>query len=59
MIGLYVLFMEHKMSPPTLEEFSWFYTLKANNGDQGFYYFLKRAAKGRQAVTKIKESLGN
>ena len=51
--------MEHKMSPPTLEEFSWFYTLKANNGDQGFYYFLKRAAKGRQAVTKIKESLGN
>ena len=43
----------------TLEEFSWFYTLKANKGDQGFYYFVKRVAKGLQAVTKIRESLGN
>ena len=47
------------MSPPTPEEFSWFYTLKANKGDQGFYYFGKRAAKGLQVVTKIRESLGN
>ena len=30
MIWLYVLFVERKMSPPTPEEFSWFYTLKAN-----------------------------
>ena len=45
MIGLYVLLMEQKMSPPTPEEFSWFYTLKANKGDQGFYYFAKKAAK--------------
>ena len=47
------------MGPLTLEEFSWFYTLKANKGDQGFYYFAKRAAKGLQVVTKIRESLGN
>ena len=59
MIGLYVLFMEQKMSPPTLEEFSWFYTLKANKGNQLFYYFVKRAAKGLQVVIKIRESLGN
>ena len=43
MIKLYVLFVERKMSPPTLKEFSWFNTLKANTGDQGFYYFVKRA----------------
>ena len=48
-----------KDGSPTPEEFSWFYTLKANKGDLGFFYFAKRAAKGVQAVTKIKESLGN
>ena len=47
------------MAPLTLEEFSWFYTLNANKGDLGFYYFVKMATKGVQAVTKIKESLGN
>ena len=59
MIGLFSLFVECNMGPPTLEEFSWFYTLKANKGDRGFYYFVKRAARGLQAVTKIRESLGN
>ena len=43
----------------TPEEFSWFYTLKANKGDLGFYYFTKQTDKELQAVTKIKESLGN
>ena len=47
------------MAPPTLEEFSWFYTLKSNKADLGFFYFAKRAVKGIQAVTKIKDSLGN
>ena len=39
MIGLFGLFVERNMGPPTPKEFSWFYTLKANKGDQGFYYF--------------------
>ena len=59
MIGLYILFMERKMSPPTPKELSWFYTLKANKGYQEFYYFAKKVAKGLQAVTKIRECLGN
>ena len=59
MIGLFSLFVERKIGSLTLEEFSWFYTLKANKGNQGFYYFAKRAAKGLQVVTKIRESLGN
>ena len=59
MIGLYVLFVERKMAPPTPEEFSWFYILKANKGDMRFYYFAKWAAKGLYAITKIKESLSN
>ena len=59
MIMLFGLFMERNMGPPTPKEFSWFYTLKANKSDQGFYYFAKRAAKGLQAFTKIRESLGN
>ena len=41
------------MSPRTPEEFSWFYTLKGNKGDQGFYYFAKRAVKGLQVATKL------
>ena len=47
------------MDPPSLEEFSWFYTMKSSKGDLGFYYFAKRATKEVQAITKIKESLGN
>ena len=57
-IGLFVLFVERKMAAPTLKEFSWFYTLK-HKGDLGFYDFAKWATKGVQAITKIKESLGN
>ena len=60
MIGLFVLFVERKMVPPTPEEFLWFYTLKANKSNLGFFfYFAKKMAKGVQVVTKIKESLGN
>ena len=59
MIGLFILFVERKMDPPTFKEFSWFYTLKTNKGDLRIFYFAKKAAKGVQAVTKIKESLGN
>ena len=59
MIGLFVLFVERKMSPPTPEEFSWFCSLKSKKGELGFYYFVKRAIKGVQAVTKIKVSLSN
>ena len=56
-IGFFVHFAEQKMDPPSLEEFSWFYTLKSSKGNLGFYYFAKRATKDVQAVTKIKESL--
>ena len=59
MIGLFVLLIKRKMAPLTLEEFSWFYTLKSNKGDLSFFYFAKQAVKGVQVVTKIKESLGN
>ena len=59
MIELYVLFVKQMMSPPTPEEFSWFYTLKANKRDQVFYYFTKQTIKGLKVVTKIRESLGN
>ena len=59
MIGLFILFIERKMDPSSPEEFSWFYTLKSSKGDLGFYYFAKRATRDVQAVTKIKESLGN
>ena len=47
------------MAPPTPEEFSWLYTLKSNKGYLGFFYFAKQAVKKVQAITKIKESLGN
>ena len=58
MIVLFILFVERKMDPPTLEEFSWFYTLKSCQVDLGFYYFSKQASKDIQAIIRIKESLG-
>ena len=57
MIGLFGLFAEHGMGPLTAVEFAWFYSVKGNKNDEGFYYFTKRSAKGLQAITKIKESL--
>ena len=47
------------MDPPISAEFSWFDTLKSSKGDLGFYYFSKRTSNEIQAITKIKESLGN
>ena len=49
MIGLFSLFVEHGMSPLTAEEFTWFYSIKSNKNDEGFYYFAKRPTKGLQA----------
>ena len=58
MIGLFILFVERKMDPPTLEEFSWFCTLKSCQVDFGFYYFSKHALKDIWAIVTIKDSLG-
>ena len=46
------------MGPPTAAEFAWFYSVKANKNNKGFYYFAKRPTKRLHAITKIKESLG-
>ena len=59
MIRLYGLFAELNMGPPTVAEFMWFYSLKSNKNDLGFYYFAKRAVKRLQVITKFRESLGN
>ena len=45
MIGLFDLFIEQGLGPPSVEEFAWFYLVKSNKGDDGFYYFSKRPAK--------------
>ena len=54
MIGLFGLFTEHG----TAAEFAWFYFVKGNKNDEGFYYFAKRPTKGLQAIIKIKDNLG-
>ena len=59
MIGLFGLFTKHGMGPPTAEEFAWFYSVKSNKNDKGFYYFSKRPAKRLQAVVKLKDNLGS
>ena len=58
MIGLFSLFSEHGMGPPTAVEFAWFYSVKSNKNNEGFYYFTKRPTKGLQAIVKIKDNLG-
>ena len=59
MIGLFGLFEEHGMGPPTAEEFIWFYSVKSNKNDEGFYYIAKRPTKGLQAIVKIRDNLGS
>ena len=58
MIELFGLFVEHRMGPPIAAEFAWFYSVKGNKNDEGFYYIAKRLVKGLQAIIKIKVSLG-
>ena len=58
MIELFGLFVERRMGPPMAAEFAWFYSIKSNKNDEGFYYFAKRLLKGLHAVTKIRDSLG-
>ena len=47
MIGLFNLFTEHGMGPPTAEEFAWFYLIKSNKNNERL-----------QAIVKIKDNLG-
>ena len=42
-----------------VEEFAWFYSVKSNKNDEGFYYFSKRPAKGLHAVVRIRDNLGS
>ena len=46
LIGIFGLFAEHGMGLPTTAKFAWFYFVKGNKNDKGFYYFAKRPAKG-------------
>ena len=57
MIGLFGLFVERKMGASTTAEFAWFYYVKRNKNDEGFYYFTKRPSKGLKAVAKINNNL--
>ena len=58
MIRLFGLFAEHRMGSCTVEEFAWFYSIRSNKNDEGFYYFAKRPVKRLQAIVKIKDNLG-
>ena len=58
MIALFGLFVEHEIGMPTVEEFAWFYSVKSNKNEEGFYYFAKRSTKGLQVIVKIKDNLG-
>ena len=58
MIGLFGLFVKQGLGSPTVEKFAWFYSLKSNKNDEGFYYFSKRPAKGLNAIVKIRDNMG-
>ena len=57
MIGLFGLFVEQGLGLPMAEEFAWFYSLKSNKNDEGFYYFSKRPAKGLNTVVNIRDNM--
>ena len=46
------------MGLPSVEEFAWFYMVKSNKGDDGFYDFSKRLAKGLHVVVHIEDNMG-
>ena len=59
MIRLFDLFVEQGLGPPSVKEFVWFYSVKSNKDDDGFYYFSKRPAKGLHTVVQIKDNMGS
>ena len=57
MIGLYILFMERKMVPPTPEEFTWFYTLKANKAIRGFIISSNGLLRESRSLPRLRRVL--
>ena len=58
MIRLFDASAEQGLGLPTAEEFAWFYSMKSNKNDEGFYYFSKRPAEELQALVKIEDNMG-
>ena len=42
MIGLFSLFMERRMGPPTAVEFAWFYSIKSKKNNEGGFLLLRQ-----------------
>ena len=56
-IRLFALFIERKMVPPIPKEFSWFYTLKSNKGDLGFFYLPSGRSGESRSLPRLKRVL--
>ncbi|PON48936.1 hypothetical protein PanWU01x14_233370, partial [Parasponia andersonii] len=41
MVGLYILYHKLGLDSPSLEEFAWFYQVKSNPSDLGFFFASK------------------
>ena len=57
MIRLFGLFAKRGMGPPAAAEFTWFYSVKANKNDDGFYYLLRDQQRGYRPLIKSKRAL--
>ena len=50
-IGLYMMYINKGYEPPTMEELSYFVSLRQSGGDTGFYYYIIFSSHGKTGLS--------
>ncbi|PON75199.1 hypothetical protein PanWU01x14_045510 [Parasponia andersonii] len=58
MVGLYILYHKLGLESPIPEEFAWFYQVKSNSSDFGFFYASKWSNQAIKTVHRVCNNIG-
>lgn len=58
MVGLYILYHKLSLGNPTPEEFAWFYQVKSNPSDFGFFYASKWSNQAIKTIHGVRNNMG-
>ncbi|PON48309.1 hypothetical protein PanWU01x14_238380 [Parasponia andersonii] len=59
MVGLYILYHKLGLETPSPEEFAWFYQVKSNPSDFGFFYTSKWSNQAIKTIYGVRNNMGN
>ncbi|PON52242.1 hypothetical protein PanWU01x14_210840 [Parasponia andersonii] len=58
MVGLYILYYKLGLETPSPEEFAWFYQVKSNPSDFGFFYASKWSNQAIKTIYGVRNNMG-